>query len=165
MKMTTIYIIEEIGMKILLKFLLGGLFLMGLAPAAFCAERGTAQEAINMVKKAVVYLKKNGKEKTFAEINNPKGQFVDRDLYLAVGDLDGVTVAHGANPRLVGKNLIDYKDADEKYVFKEFINLAKTKGTGWVDYKFMDPINKSIQQKSSYIELVDGVYIACGIYK
>ena len=40
------------------------------------------------------------------------GKFTDRDLYLVVYGLDGVVHAHGANEKMIGKNLIDLKDVD-----------------------------------------------------
>lgn len=53
---------------------------VGLTAGA--ADKGTAEQAVAMVKKGGDYLRKHGKDRAFAEFNNPKGQFVDRDLYL-----------------------------------------------------------------------------------
>jgi cytochrome c len=58
--------------------------LAGAAPLAAAADVVTKPEAEAMVKKALAYLKANGREKTFAEIDKKDGQFVDRDLYLTV---------------------------------------------------------------------------------
>jgi cytochrome c len=129
------------------------------------AEHGTPEEAIAMVKKAMTYLKANGKEKTFAEVNNPKGQFTDRDMYVVVYDMNGKNLAHGANPRMVGKDLIDLKDADGKSFMKERIEIIKTKGKGWQDYKFVNPVSKNIESKSMYIEKFEDMIVGCGIYK
>lgn len=129
------------------------------------AERGTADEAMAMAKKAIAYLKANGKEKTFAEINDTRGQFTDRDLYVVVYDLNGKNLAHGLNPRMIGKDLIDIRDGDGKYYMRERLEIIKTKGKGWQDYKFLDPLTKKIEPKSMYIEQVDDVIIGCGIYK
>jgi hypothetical protein len=63
------------------------LLLMGVGSITHADEYGTAAEAEAMVKKAIAYLKANGKDKAFAEFSNPKGQFVDRDLYVTVYDL------------------------------------------------------------------------------
>ena len=43
--------------------------------------------------------------------------------------------------------------------------MAKTKGSGWQDYKFVNPETKQIEPKSMYIEKYDNVIVACGIYK
>ncbi|WP_187358868.1 cache domain-containing protein [Pseudoduganella aquatica] len=132
---------------------------------ARAAERGNADEAMAMAKKAIAYLKAHGKEKAFAEINDPRGQFTDRDLYVVVYDLNGKNLAHGQNPRMIGKDLIDIRDGDGKYYMRERLEIAKTKGKGWQDYKFLDPLTKKIEPKSMYIEKVDDLIIGCGIYK
>ena len=131
----------------------------------FASEYGTSDEAEAMVKKAISFLKANGKEKAFAEINTPKGQFVDRDLYIFVYDLNGKCVAHGFNPKMIGKDLLEMKDVDGKFYVKERIEIAKTKGKGWQDYKFTDPVSKKIEQKTAYIEKTEDIIVGCGIYK
>lgn len=131
------------------------------------AERGTADEAVVMVKKAVAYLKANGKEKAYAEFSNPKGQFVDRNLYIFVYDMKGnnLAIGNGNASKMVGKNLIEMRDADGVYLIKNFIEIANTKGKGWSDYKWPNPVTATLEPKSSYVEKVDDVLIGCGIYK
>lgn len=128
-------------------------------------KRGTPQEAKELVKKAIAYLKEHGKEKAFAAFSDLNGKFVDGDLYIFVYDLSGKCLAHGANPKMIGKDLIDLKDADGKAFVKERIELAKSKGSGWQDYKFTNPVTKEIEQKTAYIERVDDIIIGCGAYK
>lgn len=139
------------------------LLLAGLPASA--AERGTPEEAMAMAKKAIAYIKANGKDKAFAEINDPRGQFTDRDLYVVVYDLNGKNLAHGQNPRMIGKDLIDIRDGDGKYYMRERIEIIKTKGKGWQDYKFLDPLTKKIEPKSMYVEKLDDMIVGCGIYK
>ena len=127
--------------------------------------KATAAEATAMVKKGVAFMKANGKEKGQAEISNKSGQFVDRDLYLVVYALDGTVRAHGANEKMIGKNLIDLKDVDGKEFVKERVELAKSKGTFWQDYKFTDPTTKKIAPKSMYCEKLDDAAVCGGIYK
>ncbi|HJV81945.1 cache domain-containing protein [Noviherbaspirillum sp.] len=139
------------------------MFAVGLATAA---ERGSAEEAVAMVKKAVAYMKEAGKDKAFSEFGNPANtQFHDRDLYIFVYDMDGNNVAHGNNPKMVGKNLLEMKDNDGKYIIKSFIEVSKAKGKGWVDYKWPNPVTKAVELKSSYVEKVDGLIVGAGIYK
>ncbi|MDI1273472.1 cache domain-containing protein [Polaromonas sp.] len=129
------------------------------------ADKGSAEEATALVKKAAAYMKTNGKEKAFAEINNPSGQFKDRDLYITVLDMNGKVLAHGANAKLIDKNLIELKDVDGKYFVKGFVEVAGGKGKGWVDYKWPNPITKAVEPKSSYVEKVDDMIFMGGIYK
>lgn len=142
-----------------------GLLLLGTGAVAFAAEFGTAAEAEAMVKKAIALIKSEGKEKAFAEFDNVKGKCVDRDLYITVYDLNGKCLAHGANFKMIGKDLIDLKDSDGKAFVKERMELAKTKGKGWQDYKFTNPVSKKIEPKSMYFEKLEDMVVACGIYK
>ena len=131
------------------------------APAAHVLRDREAAKA--MVKKAATYLKENGKAKTLEEINDLKGQFVKGELYLFAIDLQGHMIAHGANPKLVGKSMIDFKDADGKYFIQEFIRVAK-KGDGWVDYQWVNPVTRKTEPKSTFVEQIGDVIIACGVY-
>ena len=147
-----------IGMAVLVMF--------GFAGNGFAAEkRGTAAEAEKMVKKAIAMAKAKGNDATFAEINNKNGQFTDRDLYVFVYDMGGKVAAHGLNPKMIGKELIDMKDADGKEFVKERVEIAKTRGSGWQDYKFTDPITKMIEHKRAYVERHGDLIFGCGIYK
>ncbi|MBL0727695.1 cache domain-containing protein [Piscinibacter sp. HJYY11] len=139
---------------------------LALAPLAIAKEgNATAAEATAMVKKGVAFIKANGKDKGFAEITNKAGQFNDRDLYLVVYGLDGVVHAHGANEKMVGKNLIELKDVDGKAFVKERVELAQSKGTFWQDYKFTNPVTKKIEPKSMYCEKLNDAVVCGGIYK
>jgi signal transduction histidine kinase len=136
-----------------------------IACGAHAETKATLPEATAMVKKGVAYIKANGKEKGQAEISNKTGQFVDRDLYLVIYALDGTVRAHGANEKMIGKNLIDLKDIDGKEYVKERIELAKTKGTFTQDYKFTNPVTKKIEPKTMYCEKLDDAVLCGGAYK
>ncbi len=136
-----------------------------LGSAALAAGNATQAEATAMVKKGVAFIKANGKDKGYAEITNKQGQFTDRDLYLVVYGLDGVVRAHGANEKMIGKNLMELKDVDGKAFVKERVELAASKGTFWQDYKFTNPVSKKIEPKSAYCEKLDDTAVCGGVYK
>ena len=87
----------------------------GSAWAAAAQGDATAEEATAMVKKAVAHIKA-GKDKAYADITTKGGAFSSGDLYITVYGLDGTVRAHGANEKMVGKNLIDLKDVDGKEI-------------------------------------------------
>lgn len=138
--------------------------MMGVITIYAFASAGPDQ-AVAMVQKAVKFMKENGPEKAFSEFNNPKGPFAEGELYVFAYDFTGKNVAHGANPSHIGKDLINLTDADGKLIIKEMIELAKSKGSGWVDYKYKNPKTGEIEAKSSYIEKVGDHFVGCGIYK
>jgi signal transduction histidine kinase len=151
-----------------MKMFLGGIAIsLGLLAApAYAVEKGSANEAVAMVKKAVALIKSDGKEKAFAAISDPANKdFHDRDLYIYVYDLNGVAVAHGVNPKLVGKNLLDMKDNEGKAMIQEMVKVAKEKGSGWVDFKWPNPVTKAVEAKSGYVERAGDLLVGSGIYK
>lgn len=137
------------------------------APLAAQSKEGNAtkEDALATVKKGVAFIKANGKDKGYAEVSNKAGQFIDRDLYLVVYGLDGTVRAHGANEKMIGKNLIELKDVDGKAFVKERVDLAQSKGTFWQDYKFTNPVSKKIEPKSMYCEKLEDAVVCGGIYK
>lgn len=133
---------------------------------AFAAgSNASKEEAVAMVKKGIAFIRANGADKGYAEISNKGGKFTDRDLYLVVYGLDGVVRAHGANEKMVGKNLIELKDVDGRPFVKERVDLARSKGTFWQDYKFTNPVSKKIEPKQMYCEKLDDAAVCGGIYK
>lgn len=137
-----------------------------LSTAAEAAERATAEEAVAMVGKAVAMFRADGADKTFPAVNDKAGPFVKNELYVFVIDFSGKMLAHGANPGLVGKSLIDLKDANGGHLIQNMIAVAKDKGKGWVEYKWPNPVTKKIEGKASYVEKVTAdVLFGAGIYK
>jgi cytochrome c len=137
----------------------------GVRLAAAADTHGTPEEAKTMVEKAAALITSDGQEKAFVVIDNPTGPFVDGDLYVFVTSFEGVTLAHGLNKALIGKNLLHVKDADGKLFVQAMIDVAKDKGEGWVDYKWPNPTSKKIEDKSSFIKRVGDTIVGCGIYK
>jgi len=136
--------------------------MLGLIGVAYAGDK---DEAKALVKKAAAFLKENGNEKAFAEISNQHGKFVKGELYVFVFDPKGVMLAHGANAKLIGKNLYDLKDPDGTYITRDILNVAK-KGGGWTPkYKFTNPTSKKIETKTTYAELVGDLTIGCGVYE
>ena len=139
--------------------------ILAVVPSGATAEeRATTKQAEALVHKAVALLRKDGKEKAFAVFTDPNGPFTYRDLYVFVYDLDGVVRAHGAKKALVGKRLWDTKDAEGRYWVRERVALARSKGSGWQEYKFPNPLTGAVEKKVAYIELVDDVIVGCGAY-
>ena len=126
---------------------------------------GTANDAQQLVEKGIALIAAQGREKAFAEFLNPNGEFVKRDLYLFVYDTNGKVLAHGGNPSLVGKSMIDAKDASGKPFIRERIEIAKKVGGGWQDYMFNNPESNMVESKTSFIRGYQDMIIGCGIYK
>ena len=133
------------------------------APAS-AEERATPEQAQALVKRAITYYKAHGRQKSLAEFSNKNGGFIDRDLYVNVYDMQGNCLAH-INEKQVGKNLIDLRDPDGKYIIKDRIEGLKTADTGWQEYKFYNPATKKVEPKRMYYEKHDGIIFSAGAYR
>lgn len=136
-------------------------------PVAMAAEGGAIKdEAVSMVKKGVAYIKSQPHDKAYADFSDKDNKnWHNKDLYLVVYAMDGTVRAHGANAKMIGKNLIDLKDVDGKAFVKERVELAKSHNSFWQDYKFTNPETKKIEPKSMYCERLDDSVVCGGIYK
>ncbi len=148
------------------KFLLAVGFVFATVGFSFAADKGTADEAKAMVAKAQQEIKAKGLEaasKAFTE----DAKWKDKDLYVFVIKFDGLTLGHGGSKSQVGKNVAALKDANGKEFVKEFIETAKGKGSGWVDYYWLNGVSKKVEPKSAYVEVVPGqeAFVSVGIYK
>src|SRR5262249_33685628 len=134
--------------------------------AAIASEFGTKAEAVAMVKRVQEKFKADGADATFkAVMDKANAEFHDRDLYAFILDMNGVSVAAGGRPALVGKNLISIRDQDGKYLVREMIEIARTQGSGWIDYKWPNPLTHKIEGKSSYIERMGDYVVGVGVWK
>lgn len=140
--------------------------LLTFAASASASQNGTKEEAVAMVKRVETMFAKDGADATFKAVSDKSAaQFHDRDLYPFVYDMKGDCVAHGARPALIGKNLIDLKDQDGKYLIREMITIAEGPGSGWVDYKWPNPLTNKIEDKTSYVEKMGDYFVGVGVYK
>lgn len=141
------------------KLLAALLVLAGLVAAA------PKDDATALVAEAAKFLKANGKEKALQEMNKPDGKWVKGELYVFAYDFQGVIVAHPKNAKLVGKNMLEVPDVDGKLFRKDIIEAAKTKGSGWVDYKYKNPESGKMEEKTTYLLKSGDVILCCGIYR
>ena len=147
-------------------FALVGAVMTFSAVSVRAEEYGTKDEAVALVNKAIEFVKANGKEKALEEFNKSESQFIDRDLYVIAADAEeGTRLSHPYKPALVGKNVFDAKDIDGKAYGEEIMEIAQGAGEGWVSYKFTDPKTQKIGDKETYVKVVDGLIIYCGVYK
>ncbi|ABK16032.1 cache domain-containing protein [Syntrophobacter fumaroxidans] len=140
---------------------------LGLSWAYAQQQQAVDEKALAkaMVEKAAAFLNENGKEKTIAEINKPDGQFVQGELYVFAYDLNAVMLAHPKNPKLIGQSLMDKPDSKGKLFRKEIIDKAKSAGSGWVDYFYLNPQTGKEEAKTTYLKKAGDMVICCGAYR
>jgi len=144
------------------------LITLALCLGTVFAGEAEKTKAEALIKKGAQFIKDNGKEAALKAFNDPKGAFVEGELYIFAYDMDDVCLALYSKPAQIGKDLSDITDADGKQFFKDFHKVIESKtGSGWVEYKWINPITKKIQDKQSFVMKIPGqnMYIGCGIYK
>lgn len=149
----------------ILATLSAGLLAAMLSQPAVAAP--TVDDAKALVVKAAALLKADGLEKACPVFNDRAGEYWQEngELYVFVINFQGAWDCYPPKPAGVGTNLIDLKDVDGKELVKEMIDVAKTKGEGWVEYHWKNPATNKIQPKATYLQRVGDGFVASGVYK
>ena len=133
------------------------------ADEAVSHVEGESERAQALLTKAVSKFKEK-QDLAFAEFSRA-GAFVDGDLYVYVIGTDGVMLASGgSSSALIGRNVSDLKDAEDKLFFKEMIAGALAQGSGTVDYHWLNRSTNKIESKTAFFQMVGNRIIAVGYY-
>lgn len=139
------------------------IFLIVSSLHVFASTEENVKDLINLGTKLC---EEKGIELCLSAFNDNNGDFVKGSLYIFAINYDGETLAHGGNPKIVGKNFYKMKAPDGTMIFHEFINIAKTKGEGWIDYMWSNPETKKNSYKRSFIKKIgNNILIGSGFYK
>jgi cytochrome c len=141
------------------------LFLAFFAVTGHANPQPTQKDAVAMVEKAAAALRDGGKAKLVERIAAKDPDFMAGELYVFALDATGVFLAHPVNSKLVGKTMLDVPDPDGRMFRQERLDLANSKGKGWQDYKYRNPVSNKIEQKTSYVLKVGDVILIAGVYK
>jgi len=123
--------------------------------------------AIGAVNDAINLLGTKGTS-AFAILKNKASEFVYNDTYVFVLDTSCNMLVDPADPASEGQNLRNMRDADGKFICREFVKVAHDQGSGWVDYLWPKPGTTKPVPKSSFVRrtVVDGqtYVVGTGIY-
>ncbi len=134
-----------------------------LASLVLAGQKATSAEAQALLDKAVKLVQTDGDAKALAAFNNPKGPFVDRELYVFCYGPDGKITAH-RDPKMVGTEVAAVKDGDGKEIGKQLLELGK-KGGGTVEYRYKNPVSDKVEPKVSYLKRAGDQVCGVGAYK
>jgi cytochrome c len=140
------------------------IILLLCGPYTAAAAAPNEKDAVALAEKGARFVRSHGKAAMIARINSRDPEFNQGALYLAMRDLEGITVAHPTTA-LIGKNLLDVPDADGKPFRREMVAVARGRGHGWVGYKFRNPESGKVEAKTTYVLRVGDVALEAGIYK
>ena len=87
------------------------------------------------------------------------------DGYFFLYDLDGVNLMHPRQPELVGRNLIEMRDAGGEPTIRMLLQRART-GGGFVAYHWLKPSTQQETSKLGYVTVLErwGWMIGTGMY-
>lgn len=152
-------VILGVALVILLVFSMGGL---GAAE-----EKATKEECVAKVKQAAKLIKDIGLEAALKKMNDPNGPFMWKDTYVFAFEDETCKILAHKSPKIVGFMAKDLRDVNGKLYFQEFLDVANTKGEGWVSYMYPKTRGGIPEPKISYILKVSGekVIVGAGIYE
>ena len=127
------------------------------------------QEAVvkTLVEKAAASFQLKGRDHALKLISSLDGGFRKGSVYTFAVSMEGVTLSHPANRRLIGRNVINLKGANGKEFIKDFIAVARDPGSGWVEYWWPRHGEKEPSLKRSYIMKVPkyDILVGAGYYR
>lgn len=130
----------------------------------FKLMQGTASEALELVARAQQAFRASSRESFLRAITDPGNRFHDRDMYVFALDHRGAYLAFGGNPAKVGTRVQDIPGVDGDRLLKAIVQQAERE-PGWVEYDIVNPLNRQVQPKMSYVVKLGDLYVGCGVYK
>jgi len=138
------------------------------ACAASAAKPATPAQVVQKVDEAARLLEREGVA-AFRKFKGRSSPYIFGGTYVWIHDLDGVMKMHPIKHKMEGKRLLSLKDSKGKLFFVEMNQLVQAQGSGWVEYMWPKPNEKTVSAKVSYVKLAtlpDGkkVVLGCGLY-
>jgi methyl-accepting chemotaxis protein len=106
------------------------------------------------------------KDAKSAALSQIKTLRYEKDDYFWINDMRPAMIMHPYNTELEGKDLADYKDANGKRLFADFVETVKKHDAGYVYYHWQKPGISQPVRKVSYVKGYGpwGWVVGSGIY-
>lgn len=126
-------------------------------------ESPTPKMIVDKVDEACKVIEKEGK-RGFLQFKRKKSRFIFAGTYIWISDFKGKMLMHPISPNLENQVMINLKDINGKQFFSKMIEMAKTRGNGWVDYFWSKPNSKAQILKLTFVKksYCDGVPVIIG---
>ena len=129
-------------------------------------ELATREECVAKTKQAAKLIEEIGLDAAIQQMNDPNGPFMWKDSYVFCMDETGKVLAHKF-PKIIGYQAKNLKDVNGKPFMQECIDVANTKGEGWVSYMYHKQLGAIPEPKTTYVLKVPGtnVIVGAGFYE
>jgi cytochrome c len=139
---------------------------LSASAATWAADKPTEADVQQLTLKAAALIKDKGVDvgrKTF----DADGEFKFGEIYVNVVSDKGMRLIYPPKPTAENMDVIEAQDVDGKFIVKSILEVAKTKGEGWVQYRWMNPATNKIGEKMTYVRSVPEreVIVYIGAYK
>jgi hypothetical protein len=122
-----------------------------VVPVLAAAPRATPAEAKALLKEAVAYYGKNGREKALKTFNSSQGAFTKGELYVFCIGPDRKLLADGHYAQYVGQDADQIKDSKGKSLGSAFLAAVGKTGQGELHYNWFNPVTQLIEPKVSFL--------------
>lgn len=135
------------------------------AAIAMPSAPGSKEDAKALAERAMAHVKKVGFDQAVKDFTSDQATWGlasrDKAVYVYSYAFDGKNLAHGVNPAVVGKDLLNIKDPDGRTPIAESVQKAKA-GGGFVEFKWSHPATKKISRGAAFVIPVPGkdAYVA-----
>lgn len=143
------------------------MLILCLSVPALANDSASKEECVVKCREAAALINSKGVETAIKTLSDQKGPFVWKDSYVFLMNMDGKMLAHPFKPELTKReHLFLMTDPTDKPLFVHFVNLARNKGEGWVEYMWPKPGKSTPQKKITYIYRVPETefFVGAGVY-
>ena len=113
-------------------------------------RQGCADEARALCERAAEAVRRDGLDAAVRRFHDPKGGFIDRDLFVIVLDQRNHFLAFGADPTKANKPAVAAPGVDLDDLCRRTLSTAAA-GGGWVEFRGIHPITRQPVEKMSYV--------------
>ena len=130
--------------------------------------RATPDQARALLDRAVAAVR-GDRQAALEAFNQRKKEYFEDDLYVFVINLsDKRTLAHGADPSLVGTDATQFVDVDAtsfgRPLVERMITAVKASDRGEIEYAWSNPVTNLGERKHAYLAKVNQMIVGVGYY-
>ena len=147
-------------------WLAAGIFSSSSSAQNLSAMKPASREELKtFVEEAYSHALVTGKDKALSEFMDLNSSWVRGDVYIFAQDFNGTALCLPYLPKEVGTNRMDIQNDQGVYINREMRALAMN-GSGFYEYRWINPISNQSEAKVSYVSKVDDTWwLGAGIYE